>query len=51
MRYRVGLILSAEYEVEANSEDEAVDLAIEDVDNYLSLNYEETNFCEEIKDD
>ena len=51
MKYNVGVILSRCYEVEAEDEYEAMELA-EDLasKDYCDLNFEETNFCEEIGD-
>lgn len=45
--YDVGIILSTSYQVEANSEEEAKEIALGIAeDNYPELNVEETNFCE-----
>ena len=47
-KYRVGVILSTTYVVEAEDEDEAMDIAADMAsDEYLDLNYEECNFVEE----
>lgn len=50
--YRVGIILSATYVVEAEDEEEAEELAKDLAEKeYLDLNVEETNFVEEEKSD
>lgn len=51
MKYRVGVILSTTYEVDAENEEEAEQIALNMAEeDYLDLNIEKANFVEEIKE-
>lgn len=51
-KYRVGIILSTTYVVDAENEDEAEDFAREEAESdYPDLNIEEANFVEKEEDD
>ena len=51
MRYRVGIILSTVIEVDADSEEEAEELAFDECENENpELNIENSNFIEEVEE-